>query len=79
MPTLSGEGFSPGDGHWGTLEAVARYSAVNLSDADVHGGRQQTWTIGASYWPVLPLRLIAEFLHVNVAGGPSPRTALSAP
>ena len=75
MPTSSGEGFSPGDGHWGTLEAVARYSAVNLSDADVHGGRQQTWTVGASYWPVLPLRFIAEFLHVDVAGGPSPRTA----
>ncbi len=75
MPTSSGEGFSPRNGRWGTIEAVARYSASNLSDADVHGGRQQTWTLGASYWPVLPLRLLAEFLHADVSGGPSPRTA----
>ncbi len=73
MPTSSGEGFNPSSGHWGTLEAVVRYSAVNLSDADVHGGRQQTWTVGASYWPVLPLRLLAEFLRADVAGGPSAR------
>ena len=26
------------------------------------------------YWPVLPLRLMAEFLHAEVAGGPSART-----
>ena len=75
MPTSSGEGFSPRDRRWGTVEAVVRYSAVNLSDADVRGGRQQTWTVGASWWPVLPLRLIAEYLHADVSGGPSPRTA----
>ncbi len=75
MPTSSGQGFDPRSGQWGTVEAVARYSVVNLSDADVHGGRQQTWTMGASYWPVLPLRLIAELLHADVSGGPSPRTA----
>ena len=74
-PTSSEHAFSPSSGHWGTLEAVVRYSKVNLSDADVHGGRQQTWTLGASYWPLLPLRLVAEFLHADVAGGPSPRSS----
>ena len=74
-PTSSVEGFGPRSGHWGTVEAIVRYSAVDISNADVHGGRQQTWTLGASYWPVLPLRLLAEFLHADVAGGPSPRTA----
>ena len=74
MPTASRGGFSPRDGRWGTVEAVLRYSTVNLDAADVRGGRQDTWTVGASYWPVLPLRLMAEFLHAEVAGGPSPRT-----
>lgn len=73
-PTVPRDGFSPRDGRWGTVEAAARYSTVNLNAGDVHGGRQDAWTVGASYWPVLPLRLIAEYLHTDVTGGPSPRT-----
>ena len=49
MPTASQDGFSPRNGHWGTLEAVLRYSTVNLNAADVRGGRQDTWTVEASY------------------------------
>ena len=73
-PTSSGEGFSPGGGRWGTVGAVVRYLTARLADADVRGGRQRTWMLGANYCPVLLLRLTAEFLQVNVTGGPSLRT-----
>ncbi len=73
-PTVPRGGFSPRDGRWGTLEAVGRFSTINLDAGDVHGGKQDVWTVGASYWPVLPLRLVAEYLHTDVTGGPSPRT-----
>ncbi len=68
------EGFNPLAGQWGALEVAGRFSAVDLKDAGVRGGRQHVWTAGVSWYPVDPLRVVLQYQHANVDGGRSPRS-----
>lgn len=67
------EGFDPLAGQWGAVEIAARFSAVNLSDADVQGGRQTVWTAGVSWYPVDPLRFTLQYQHADVTATATPR------
>lgn len=39
-----------GQGGWGALEAVARYSNIDLRDANNNGGIMRTFSLGANWW-----------------------------
>jgi phosphate-selective porin OprO/OprP len=56
------EGFiNPFAGDWGALEAVARYSTVNLNDAPTNGGRQKIWEIGVNWYLSANLKIQAQY------------------
>jgi phosphate-selective porin OprO/OprP len=67
------EAFNPSAGQWGAVEIAARVSAVNLSDADVHGGRQIVWTAGVSWYPVEPLKFVFQYQHADTTAVAAPR------
>jgi phosphate-selective porin OprO/OprP len=48
-------------GHWGYLEAAARYSSANLFDGAVRGGRQNVWSAALNYYPYRSLRMSVEY------------------
>jgi phosphate-selective porin OprO/OprP len=73
-PKPSGDGFSPRQGNWGALEVGARFSTLDLSDAEVRGGRQRVWTAGVNWWPVEPVRITLQFQHVSLRGSAEDRT-----
>ncbi|PXA94700.1 hypothetical protein DMC47_20285 [Nostoc sp. 3335mG] len=60
-PRTPDEDFNPAAGSWGTLEAGARYSRLDLNDRDVRGGRQQVWTAGLAWWPVRRFALQLQY------------------
>ena len=72
-PSVS-NGFDPAAGFWGAVEVGARFSTVDLNDADVRGGEQRVWTAGVSWYPREHLRLILEYQHAAVTGGEAPRS-----
>ncbi|MBE7157886.1 MAG: hypothetical protein INR62_05555 [Rhodospirillales bacterium] len=53
--------INPLAGNWGSLEAVARYSTMNLQDGPTHGGRQRVWAVGANWYLSPNLKLQAEY------------------
>lgn len=67
------EGFDPLAGQWGAVEVAARFSAADLSDADIHGGRQTVWTAGVSWYPVEPLKFTLQYQHADVTAVAAPR------
>lgn len=60
-------------GAWGALEVAGRFSTANLNAGNIQGGRQTVWTTGLSWYPVDSLRVIVQYEHANVSGGPAPR------
>jgi phosphate-selective porin OprO/OprP len=67
------EAFDPLAGQWGALELGARFSTANLDDADVRGGRQRVWTVGASWYPTKPVRIMLQYQHADITAADSPR------
>ena len=67
------ETFDPRAGRWGAVEIAARFSAANLSDADVRGGRQTVWSAGVSWYPVDPLRFTLQYQHADITAIAVPR------
>ena len=67
-------GFNPAAGSWGAVEVAARFSAADLNDAGVRGGRQRVWTAGVSWYPTDELRLMLQYQHADVTGGEAPRS-----
>ena len=67
------ESFNPAKGAWGAVEVGARFSAADLNDGNVRGGRQRVWTGGISWYPVEPPRFVLQYQRAHVEGGPSPR------
>ncbi|WP_043834235.1 OprO/OprP family phosphate-selective porin [Muricoccus aerilatus] len=51
----------PLNGHWGAVEAVARYSTVDLRDGPTRGGAQSIWTGGLSWYLSPNLKVQAEY------------------
>lgn len=69
--------FSPGTGGYGALEAVARYSHIDLNDrvtrgrsavstGGVYGGVQDIYAVGVNWYPNDHLRLMLDYDIINV-------------
>ena len=67
------EAFNPLTGQWGAVEIAARFSAVDLNDADIRGGRQTVWAAGASWYPVDPLKFVLQYQHTDITAAAVPR------
>ena len=67
------EAFNPLAGHWGALEIAARFSAADLGDADVRGGRQTVWAAGVSWYPLDPLKFTLQYQHADITAVAAPR------
>ena len=68
------QSFDPRHGAWGALEIGARFSTADLNAGDIRGGRQAVWTTGLSWYPVEPLRVMLQYEHADISGGPAPRS-----
>lgn len=66
-------GFNPAAGRWGAIEVGGRFSTIDLTDAEVRGGRQSVWTAGVGWVPVDPLRFVLQYQHATVEGGADDR------
>ena len=53
------------------MEVGARFSAPDLNDRDVRGGRQRVWSLGIGWWPVERIGVFAQYQVVDIAGGES--------
>ena len=47
----------------GVFELAARYSAIDLTERDIRGGRQQDVTIGLNWYPEPYMRVMANYVH----------------
>lgn len=68
-------GISPnsvvGKGGFGAWQFAARYSMINLTDAEINGGEAQSFTLGMNWFPTSTLRFSLNYVRVlNVDGGP---------
>jgi len=68
------QSFNPQHGAWGALEIAARFSTADLNAGDIRGGRQAVWTAGLSWYPINPLRVMLQYEHADISGGPAPRS-----
>jgi phosphate-selective porin OprO/OprP len=59
-------GVTPKQAGRGAWEVVARYSTVDLSDADFQGGEQDIITIGVNYLYNANIRFMVNYLMVDV-------------
>lgn len=59
-----------GEGGIGAWQVAARFSSVNLNDADIHGGREHNVTLGLNWYPTPNIRFMADYVKVlGVSGG----------
>jgi phosphate-selective porin OprO/OprP len=69
--------FNPTAGTWGTWELAARYSDLSLDwhrgasgtatpSGGIRGGEQKIWTVGLNWYMNPDIRLMLDYLHVDV-------------
>lgn len=56
----------PANGY-GAVELVARYSRLDLDDADVLGGRQHDWTLGANWYLTSHFKFQANYVKADAS------------
>ena len=52
---------------YGAVELVARYSRLDLDDADVLGGRQHDWTVGANWYLTSHFKFQANYVKADAS------------
>jgi phosphate-selective porin OprO/OprP len=63
--------FDLAAGHWGALELVARLAAIDLNDADITGGREQTLNVGVNWYLNTRARAMFDWTHILGTDGSS--------
>ncbi|MDZ5647135.1 OprO/OprP family phosphate-selective porin [Nitrospirillum sp. BR 11828] len=66
--------FNPMTGNWGTWEAVARYSFLNLNSDTwatntanrVRGGQQEVWTLGLNWYATPNVKMMLDYQFIDV-------------
>ncbi|TWB73125.1 phosphate-selective porin OprO/OprP [Nitrospirillum amazonense] len=66
--------LNPGAGQWGTWEAVARYSFLNLNSDTwatntanrVRGGQQEVWTLGLNWYMTSNVRFMLDYQFIDL-------------
>ena len=61
-------GAALGAGGWGALELAARYSALDLGDGGIQGGREENFTLGLNWYPTAYTRFALNWVHYDVEG-----------
>lgn len=52
---------------YGAVELLARYSRLDLDDADIDGGRQHAWTFGANWYLTTHFKFQANYIKADVS------------
>ena len=71
---VAGWGRPKPDGDRGAIEMGARFSYADVRGLVGQGGRQAVATVGLSWYPLAPIRVVLECGHARVNGGAAPRT-----
>lgn len=52
-------------GAWGAWELLLRYSALDLNDGAIRGGKQHDWTLGANWYLTQHFKFQANFIQAS--------------